>query len=107
MIETPNRTQIEPSAEAIAKAYAHVNRRLAENYDVEQMSTLLAVAYAIDLAPIIAERDRMKAALIALRLQALQSSDLTATEWGQEAIDLANGAIGDYQKPRAALEPKL
>ena len=94
MTNTPDQTQIEPSAEAINKAYVHVNRRLAENYDVEQMSTLLAVAYAIDLAPIIAERDRMKAALELIQDRACDSNI------DHYMVDFI------YDACRAALEPK-
>jgi len=94
VVEAPNQTQIEPSAEAINKAYVHVNRRLAENYDVEQMSTLLAVAYAIDLAPIIAERDRMMAALETIQDRACDSR---VDHYMADFI---------YDACRAALEPK-
>ena len=105
MNNTPNQTPIEPSEEAVSAATTEFFGE--DGYGLRaEIEAALVIAYAIDVAPIIAERDRLKTALIALRLQALQSSDLTATEWGQEAIDLANGAIGDYPKPRAALEPK-
>ena len=105
MTEAPNQTPIEPSEEAILAATMEFFGECGYGLRAE-IEAALVIAYAIDLAPIIAERDRLKTALIALRLQALQSSDLIATEWGQEAVDLANGAIGDYPKPRAALEGK-
>ena len=69
MTNIPNQTQIEPSAEAI-EASLKVEwpkwERMPESvHRILRASRMndLSAAYAIDLTPIIAERDRMKAAL--------------------------------------------
>jgi len=96
MTDTPNQPQIEPSAEAM-DVFMHYMSTYT-TYSV--VGTALKLAYAIDLAPIIAERDRMRAALSAVtKLYCDIANSGDAGFWNPEQVP-------EIMEARAALESK-
>lgn len=93
MTNITNQTQIESTEAAVTPAaiqlfYSNTKRRLDAARDA------IVLDYAIDLAPIIAERDRMKAALETIQDRACDSR---VDHYMADFI---------YDACRAALEPK-
>ena len=97
MTEVPNQTPIEPSEEAILAATMEFFGECGYGLRAE-IEAALVIAYAIDLAPIIAERDRMRAALeiIETASRAYERGEIPMVEHFLKALIIA----------RAALEPK-
>ena len=97
MNDTPNQTQIEPSAEAAKAVFDYLFDHTNPHW-MQDSKTALKIAYAIDLAPIIAERDQMR-----LALEIVETSLQT---YGDNSVIISEHFARVREIVLAILEPK-